>query len=123
VSFMERRLCSYECTGQQIDIVVIVTYQGVFKRKSDIQNIVVSFMKQRVKLFKSALCSKVTIVVFVAVQDVETSYKYTELKHASFKLQNSTHLIRISQHFRLLPCPALASEGCCFMWKLCTGVK
>jgi hypothetical protein len=32
-----------------------------------------------------------------------------------------TYLIRISQHFRLLSCPALASEGCRFMWKLCTG--
>jgi len=86
-------------------------------------HIVVSLMKQRVKLFKAALYSKVTIVVFVAVQDVATSYKYTQLKNASFKLQNSTHLIRISQHFRLLPCPALASEGCRFMWKLCTGDK
>jgi hypothetical protein len=84
-------------------------------------SIIVSFMKQRVKLFKSALCSKVTIVVFVAVQDVATYYKNTQLKHVSFKLQNSTHLIRISHHFRLLPCPALASEECRFMWKLCTG--
>jgi len=31
----------------------------------------------------------VTIVVFVAVQDVATSYKYT---HASFKLQNSIYI-------------------------------
>jgi len=33
----------------------------------------------------------------------------------------STYLIGISQHIRLLSCPALASEGCHFMWKLCTG--
>jgi len=33
----------------------------------------------------------------------------------------STYLIRISQQIRLLSCPALASEGCRFMWKLCTG--
>ena len=77
--------------------------------------------KQRDKLFKAALYSKVTIVVFVAVQDVATSYKYTQFKHASFKLQNATNLIGISQHFRLLSRPALTSEGCCFMWKLCTG--
>ena len=130
---------------------MFVTYQCVFKGKSDIQHIVVSLMKQRVKLFKSALCSKVTIVMSVAVKDVATSYKHTQfnplsaelnpicyllallgghhflhvsrirVKHASFKLQNSMHLIRISQHFRLLSCPALASEGCRFMWKLCTG--
>jgi len=74
-----------------------------------------------VKLFKAALCSKVTIVVFVAVQDVATSYKYTQFTHASFKLQNSTYLIRISQHFRLSSCPALASEEFRYMWKLCTG--
>jgi hypothetical protein len=59
--------------------------------------------------------------VFVAVQDVATSYKYTQFKNASFKLWNSMHLIRISEHFKLFPCPALASEGCRFMWKLCTG--
>ena len=100
---------------------MFVTYQCVFKRKSDIQHIVVSLMKQRVKLFKSALCSKVTTVMFVAVKDVATSYKHTQFKHASFKLQNSTHLIRIPQHFKLLSCPALASEGCRFMWNLCTG--
>jgi hypothetical protein len=47
---------------------------------------VVALMKQRVKLFNDALCSKVTIVVFVAVQDVATSYKYTQFKNASFKL-------------------------------------
>jgi hypothetical protein len=80
-------------------------------------------MKQKVKLFKSALCGKVTIVVSVAVPDVATSYKHTQFKHASLKLQNSTHLIRISQHFRHLSCPALASEGCRFVWKLCTGDK
>jgi hypothetical protein len=74
-----------------------------------------------VKLFKAALCSKVKIVVFVAVQDVATSHKYTQFKHVSFKLQNSNYLIRMSQYFRLLPCPALASEGCYFMWKVCTG--
>jgi hypothetical protein len=82
--------------------------------------IVVSLAIQRVKFFKAALCSKVTVVVFVAVQDAATSHKYTQFKHASFKLQNPTHLIRISQHFRLLPCPALASEACRFMWKVCT---
>ena len=32
----------------------------------------------------------------------------------------STYLIRISQHFKLLLCPALASVGCHFTWKLCT---
>jgi hypothetical protein len=52
----------------------------------------------------------VTIVVFVAVQDVTTSYTYTQFKHGSFKLQNSAYLIRILQHFRLFLCPALASE-------------
>ena len=71
-------------------------------------------------MFKSPLCSKVTTVMFVAVQDVATSYKHIQFKNASFNLQNSTHLIRISQHFMLLSCPALASKECHFMWKLCT---
>jgi hypothetical protein len=59
--------------------------------------------------------------MFVDIQDIVASYKHTQIKHGSFKLQNSTHLIRILQHFRLLPCPALASEGCRFIWKLRTG--
>jgi len=64
----------------------------------------------------------VTTVVFVAVQDVATSYKYTQFKHASLNYKTqSTHFIRISQHFMLLSCPALASERCHFMWKLRTG--
>ena len=54
--------------------------------------IVVSLAKQRAKLFKAALYSKVTVVVFVAVQDVAASYKYTQFKHASFKLQNSLRI-------------------------------
>jgi hypothetical protein len=53
---------------------------------------VVSLTLQSFKLFKAALCSKVTIVVSVAVQDVVTSYKCTQIKHASFKLQNSIYI-------------------------------
>jgi len=34
----------------------------------------------------------VTVVVFVAVQDVAPSYKYTQFKHATFKLQNSIYI-------------------------------
>jgi len=34
----------------------------------------------------------VTVVVFVAVKDVATSYEYTQFKHASFKLQNSVYI-------------------------------
>ena len=47
-------------------------------------------------------------------------YTILNLPALNYKTQ-STYLIRISQHFRLLACPALASEGCHFMWKLCTG--
>jgi hypothetical protein len=50
-------------------------------------------MKQTVKLFKAALCGMLTIVVFVAVQDVASSYKYTQFKHASFKLHNSIYVL------------------------------
>jgi len=34
----------------------------------------------------------VTIVVIVAVQNIAPYYKYTQFKHASFKLRNSIHL-------------------------------
>jgi len=89
-------------------------------------HIVMSLMSKTVKLFKAALYSKVTIVMFVVVQDVATSYttSYTivNMPALNYKTQ-STYLIRISQHFMLLSCPALASEGCRYMWKLCTGFK
>jgi len=34
----------------------------------------------------------VTTVVFAAVQDVATSHKYTQFKHASFKLRNLIYI-------------------------------
>jgi hypothetical protein len=45
-------------------------------------------MKPRVKLFKAALYSKVTIAVFVAVQDAATSYKYTQLNPYPANVEN-----------------------------------
>jgi len=36
----------------------------------------------------------------------------------NYKTQ-STQLIGILLDFKLLSCPALASEGCHFMWKMC----
>jgi len=37
----------------------------------------------------------------------------------NYKTQ-STYLIGTSLHFKLSSCPALASEGCLFMWKVRT---
>jgi len=37
----------------------------------------------------------------------------------NYKTQ-SMYLIGILLHFKLLSCPTLASEGCHFMWKMCT---
>ena len=47
-------------------------------------------------------------------------YTILNMPALNYKTQ-STYLIRISQHFRLLSCPALASEGYHFMWELCAG--
>jgi len=47
-------------------------------------------------------------------------YTILTMPALTYKAQ-TTYLIGISQHFGLLSCPALTSEECHFMWKLCTG--
>ena len=70
-----------------------VTYQWVLKSKSDIQHTSLCHLsKKRLNCSRQKLCMKVTIVVYVAVKDVATSYKYTQFKHANFKLQKSIYI-------------------------------
>ena len=45
-------------------------------------------------------------------------YTILNMPALNYKTQ-STYLIKISQRIRFLSCPALASEGCHFMRKLC----
>jgi len=48
--------------------------------------------------------------------------KYTILKVPALNYKPQyTYLIGISWHLKFLSCPALASEGCHFMWKVCTA--
>jgi hypothetical protein len=87
---------------------ISVSFQWVVRHSA---HIFVSLMYKTVKLFNAALYSKVTFVAFVAVQDVASSYKYTQLNTPALNYKTqSMCLIRISEHIRLLSCLALASE-------------
>jgi len=46
-------------------------------------------------------------------------FTFLNMPALNYKTQ-STYLIGILLHFKLSSCPALASEGCHFMWKMCT---
>ena len=46
-------------------------------------------------------------------------YTILSMPALNYKTQ-SLHLIAILLHFKLSSCPALASEGCHFMWTMCT---
>jgi hypothetical protein len=60
------------------------------------------------------------LIKIVSCSNILQIYTILNMPDLNYKIQ-STCLIRISQHFRLLSCPALSSEGCRFMWKLCAG--
>jgi len=60
------------------------------------------------------------LIKIVRCGNFQQIYTILNMPALNYKTQ-SMYLIRISQHFRLLSYPALASEGCHFMWKLCTG--
>jgi hypothetical protein len=60
------------------------------------------------------------LIKIVRCSNFLQKYIILNMPASNYKTQ-STYLIKISQCIRLLSCPALASEGCRFMWKLCIG--
>ena len=62
------------------------------------------------------------LIKTVSCSNVLQIYTILNVPALNYKI-HSTYLIRISQHFRLLSCPALASEGCRFIGSYVQGIK
>ena len=62
---------------------------------------------------------KCNLIKIVRCSNFPQIFIFLNIPALNYQIQ-STHLIGILLHFKLSSCPALASEGCHFMWTMCT---
>ena len=84
-------------------VLCMTKYYGLLS-----QEFYLSFTERMQDLTKIVRCSNILQI-----------FTFLNMPALNHKTQ-SKYLIGMLLHFKLLSCPALASEGCHFMWKMCT---